>query len=393
MSERNPSVLWNQSQSLTEAEKAQARENIGASSSISLPPYNLPEAGLSLCVNDIGSGLEWASRIKGSLVEDDGQGSTITTDLKNLKINLNSTAKGVVRVTPRGGSIQIAGWLAPDFDSFDDAGKCLTVASDGLHLEWSNQSGTQADWTATSGSSMILHKPSLIFRAYGAQDTELTGLKINADDPEGYVTIGVNNQQSPVGYLLAGAYKTLLDSGINNGSGRGSETVPVYINSSGQFATCTPFPRTNNKINVFYTITSTDIANGYAMVDMFEFPVPNDQDNIAFIAAVSGLNWYHGIQSRMLTNSVVSAIEVWGTRSDHTTIGYMYRKIDGSELATTDAHHAMTHPSDGYWNIIGSGSGNGSTMRYLTFKIIFAAGTTLAAGDQFNWCGQLTQLT
>jgi len=30
MSERNPSVLWNQSQSLTEAEKAQARENIGA---------------------------------------------------------------------------------------------------------------------------------------------------------------------------------------------------------------------------------------------------------------------------------------------------------------------------------------------------------------------------
>ena len=389
MTTPNPSVLWNQSQSLTEEQKAQARNNIGAGAA-SLPAYSSVQSGYSLCVNSSGDGVEWASRIKGSLVEDDGQGSTITTNLKNLKINLNSTAKGIVRVTPEGGSIQIAGWLAPEFDSTDDIGKCLKVASDGLHLEWGTVSSTQADWNATSGSSAILNKPSLVYRGYGAgSDANLTGLKFDLDDPIGNVEVLLNGSNTASGYLVAGPYKILLDSGIN---GKGADKTPVYIDTDGTFKTCAPFPKSQKKINVTYTITSTDISNGYCTVDMFTVPYPEYQSDLSFVASVYDLSWLHGSTVNYLTSTDVSRIEVWGTRSDHTDIGYMYRNIDGSELSTSDAHHAASHPGDNYWNFQGCGSNNGSTMTYLTFKFFFASGTRFVAGDKIDYYGTFVQI-
>ena len=90
-----------------------------------------------------------------------------------------------------------------------------------------------ADWTASSGSAEILHKPTIAKKAYGGSDTELTSLVINADDPDGYTDVMCDS--GSWGKLVAGPYATLLNSGVN---GVGDSTTPVYINSSGQFSTC-----------------------------------------------------------------------------------------------------------------------------------------------------------
>jgi hypothetical protein len=95
-------------------------------------------------------------------------------------------------------------------------------------------SQVNADWTASSGVSQILHKPTLATKAYGGSNVELSSLVIDADDPDGYVDVMCDNVSR--GKLVKGPYAALLNSGVD---GIGDSATPVYINSSGQFDTCT----------------------------------------------------------------------------------------------------------------------------------------------------------
>ena len=73
---------------------------------------------------------------------------------------------------------------------------------------------------------------------YGDTDpSNVSTLLIDSDDPEGYSLLKADN--SIKGYLVAGPYKTLLDSGVN---GVGGSSTPVYIDGNGQFATCSITP-------------------------------------------------------------------------------------------------------------------------------------------------------
>lgn len=73
---------------------------------------------------------------------------------------------------------------------------------------------------------------------YGDTDpSAVSTLLIDSDDPEGYTLLKADNVTK--GHLVVGPYKSLLDSGVN---GIGDTTTPVYVDSNGQFATCTIQP-------------------------------------------------------------------------------------------------------------------------------------------------------
>ena len=144
--------------------------------------------------------------------------------------------------------------------------RILSVNSSGDGLEW--RALANADWNATSGPSQILNKPtitSIQYKSYGGDPTDVDTLLIDADDPEGYVRVGTSG--NTMGLLVEGPYKTLLNSGINDGSGVGDENTPVYIKSDGTFDTC---------------LTRSDVD-----FISFNYSDPNPQDNVydAIVAA------------------------------------------------------------------------------------------------------------
>lgn len=102
-----------------------------------------------------------------------------------------------------------------------------------------------SDWDAVSGEpGYIENKPVIPPQGstvqvwdYGASEPSVvTTLLIDSDDPEGYAQIKADNVTE--GHLVSGPYKGLLDSGINNGSGMGDSTTPLYIDGNGTFQTC-----------------------------------------------------------------------------------------------------------------------------------------------------------
>ena len=136
MATKNPAVLWTVQQSLQNEDKARARSNIGAASASDLPSYTSSDADKSLCVNYDGNATEWARRLRGRFVEDDGQGGTNSYDVRTLTVNMNDSSKGLVRMWPEGKTAQICGWLVPDFHAYTDGGKVLGLDADANYLVW-----------------------------------------------------------------------------------------------------------------------------------------------------------------------------------------------------------------------------------------------------------------
>ena len=101
----------------------------------------------------------------------------------------------------------------------------------------------QSDWSQSDSTAddFIKNKPTIpAIRKldYGVQaPTDISTLLLDADDPEGYVT--VKGDSTVMGKLVQGPYKGLLDSGVN---GVGDTSTPVYIDGNGEFATCTVQP-------------------------------------------------------------------------------------------------------------------------------------------------------
>lgn len=110
------------------------------------------------------------------------------------------------------------------------AGNNVTITND--RIDVTIPPAAQADWTATSGPSQILHKIEIAKKDYGAlANTELSSLVLDADDPDGYVDVRANN--GVMGELVSGPYATLLNSGVQ---GVGDATHGIYIDANGEFA-------------------------------------------------------------------------------------------------------------------------------------------------------------
>lgn len=116
-------VLANCAQSFSDAEKAQARSNIGAAAEGSgLPAYSSNEAGESLVVNGTGDGVEWSRRISGVMYN----GST-GVEMRRLRINSynDTNTPGLVATFPVGGQGVSCGVLMPDPDGVDKVARVI----------------------------------------------------------------------------------------------------------------------------------------------------------------------------------------------------------------------------------------------------------------------------
>lgn len=112
-----------------------------------------------------------------------------------------------------------------------------SVASDGASVKTAtvdssgNWSNSTVNLATTTDSSLVQKKN------YGdTEPSRVATLLLDSDDPEGYAQVKADNATK--GYLIQGPYKTLLDSGINGGSGVGDANTPVYVDSDGTFKSC-----------------------------------------------------------------------------------------------------------------------------------------------------------
>ena len=134
--------------------------------------------------------------------------------------------------------------------------KTATVDSSG---NWSNATVNLA---TTTDSSLVQKKN------YGdTESSRVATLLIDSDDPEGYAQVKADNATK--GYLIKGPYATLLDSGINGGSGVGDANTPVYVDSDGTFKSCNALTAGSNvQINngVISATDTTYTAGSYISI-------------------------------------------------------------------------------------------------------------------------------
>lgn len=183
-------------QGLSDQEKATARSNIGAQGALTAGPnidiYNDVISTEKPQVTG-GTNVSVASSL-------DPQTRVIT-----YTVSATDTTYNVFNTTTDG--------LVPKASGTGDTGKFLK--GDGT-------------WEAVNAPSIVQKLD------YGeASASTVSTLLIDSDDPENYAILKADNVTK--GYLVKGPYKTLLDSGINGGSGVGDASTPIYVDTDGTF--------------------------------------------------------------------------------------------------------------------------------------------------------------
>ena len=283
--EKIEKVLANVAQNLTTEEKAQARANIGAISSADIPP--IPELHDYIYTN---------------------------TTLSELNAEQDSGNNGILVGRYSDTDVPL-GLLAP-IPGVGDAGKVLKVDVDG-----------RADWDSdTQGSSVQRWD-------YGAQSpSSVSTLLLDADDPEG--NVGVKTDGSYIGSLVAGPYKGLLDSGLNNGSGLGDSSTPLYVDGNGHFVACDSMVTyrdgtgvsidSSNRLNWDYTVGRNLWLNQNKEI---QTNIPGgtlDGPDSSSWTVVGGLATAHKIMVRANTNGTYDIglrYNASGTSATYTFIG------------------------------------------------------------------------
>ena len=131
-----------------------------------------------------------------------------------------------------GSNITIAG---DTISATDTTYGVFSTSADGLVPKASGTGDTSkflkgdGTWEAVPQSGSVVKKID-----YGESSAStVSTLLIDSDDPENYSAIKADG--SIKGYLVQGPYKTLVDSGINGGSGVGDASTPIYVDTDGTF--------------------------------------------------------------------------------------------------------------------------------------------------------------
>lgn len=238
MSEQINKVLYNidQTADTTEAQKAQARANIGAQAQLT--------AGSNISItNNVISATDtdnvFLAEYGVATVAEISAAKNADKEVFTLIPGTYFPTVAYLReVTRHGANANFA-----SVTSDDAAVKIATVDSSG---NWSNSTVNLA---TTSSSSLVQAK------YYGdLEPTRVSTLLIDSDDPEGYSQIKADNVTQ--GHLIAGPYKGLLDSGV---PGVGDADTPVYIDSNGTFQSC-------NALTAGYRISINPGANNTTVI-------------------------------------------------------------------------------------------------------------------------------
>lgn len=237
-----------------------------------------------------------------------GSNVTLTPDATNDSLTISATdtqytagpnidiLSGIISTEK---TVVAAGSNISVTSSLDSQTRTLTYTVSG-----SGSPQVNADWDANSGVSQILNKPTLQYKPYGGSAGKLTSLLVDADDPEGYVSVSVNG--GGAGGLVAGPYAGLLNSGVN---GVGDSDTPIYINSSGEFATCTNLPNveyiqfnysneTTAQDSVYTSVAAAYTAGrlpvlycGVANATLYWFPTADGANGYSFSRTVSNYSY------------------------------------------------------------------------------------------------------
>lgn len=238
-------VLYNvdQTADTTAAQKTQARTNIGAQAQLTAGS-NVSITNNVISATDTTYGV-FSTSADGLVPKASGTGDTgkfLRGDgtWEAISTTVNATAPlygsgtqadplllrvshGLSVVQPAGGDTYLQVTHPVPAPGSTSAGKVLTCDDALENLSWQTPASA----------------PSIVQKLdYGdTSASTVSTLLIDADDPENYTLLKADNVTK--GYLVQGPYKTLLDSGV---SGVGDSSTPVYINGSGQFATCSITP-------------------------------------------------------------------------------------------------------------------------------------------------------
>lgn len=261
-------VAANFAQDFTDAEKEQARANIGAAASADIPAAPVQSDWTETNTSSLAY-IQNKPTIPPSPVQSDWD-ETNTSSLAyilnkpDIPDNVFLAEYGVATVADisaakNAGKVVITlipgtyystvaylrevtrNGASANFASVTSGGASVKTASVNSSGTWSNDT---VNLSKTSDSSLIQAK------YYGdLEPTRVSTLLLDSDDPEGYSQIKADNVTQ--GHLIAGPYKTLLDSGV---PGVGDADTPVYVDSNGTFQSC-------NALTQGYRISITPGAN------------------------------------------------------------------------------------------------------------------------------------
>ena len=111
------------------------------------------------------------------------------------------------------------------------AGANITIDPSTNVISSTNSTYTAGDNIRINGTTISADVPEVAIKQYGAPtNTPISSLVLDADDPDGYVTVKADNGN--VGSLVSGPYSTLLNSGVE---GVGDSTHGIYIDTDGTF--------------------------------------------------------------------------------------------------------------------------------------------------------------
>ena len=208
-------LLVNVQQHFTEAEKLQGRANLGCAASEDIPTDVVKYTSQTLTDAEKAQALQNIDAAKNALASSSNNGLMSSSD----KTKLDAIQAGAEA------NVQ-SDWNQTDSSADDYIKNKPTIAAQ-----------VNSDWKASGGVEQILNKPNFQRVKYGSTSSELTGLKFDANNPEGYVHVILDSDQQATGQLVTGPYKTLLDSGV--GGSKGDADHGIFINANGVFQECT----------------------------------------------------------------------------------------------------------------------------------------------------------
>lgn len=238
MSEQINKVLYNidQTADTTETQKAQARANIGAQAQLTAGSnISITNNVISATDTDNVFLAEYGVATVAEISAAKNAGKEVFTLIPGTYY---PTVAYLREVTRNGANA--------NFASVTSDGASVKIASVNSSGNWSNSTINLA---TTSNSSNVQAK------YYGdLEPTHVSTLLIDGDDPEGYMLLKADNVTT--GHLIAGPYKSLLDSGV---PGVGDADTPIYIDSNGTFQSC-------NALTAGYRISINPGANNTRVI-------------------------------------------------------------------------------------------------------------------------------
>lgn len=320
-----------------------------AASGSSLPAYTASDSGKTLTVNSAGTDVGWAA---------------IPSDIFEASVGITTYA---------------------DVDAAYTAGKSVFANYNGHRAPLSYKDGNNAYHFV-----YVWHKTSF---SYSDQSDEVVDYTVDSNgwtSPTSHVCVDIDVDSNSMsksysnGTLTVGVLRP-----IPTYSGVTDVGKFLAVKTGGGFEWTNPkYPACADLFGLqTYTITSSDITRGYALVPVFQLPYGGKESEVSCEADLIAFDLIRSNAHRYFAG--VTKWEAFLGTSDATK-GYMFRRVENPATTLSDSGAALTEAADMWrWHLIHHGGRNSSEVTHLLIKAYFD--NTVQVDDQFEWEGELVQ--